>query len=81
MRACLEGARASFSVAGARRAAEPPTEPPTEPVTEAVPVMRPSAQDGEMERLLHDGERLTRELLREIHTALGLVNDRTAGRS
>ncbi|MEW2355705.1 zinc metalloprotease [Spirillospora sp. NPDC029432] len=77
MRACLEGARASFSVAGAPRAAEPPAEP----VTEAVPVMRASEQDGEMERLLHDGERLTRELLREIHTALGLVNERTAGRS
>ncbi|MFB4313878.1 zinc metalloprotease [Actinomadura sp. 21ATH] len=76
MRACLEGARASFSITGEQR----PAEPLLEATGGAGPSTRPSVQDGEVERLLLDGERLTRELLGEIHAALGLVNERPAGR-
>jgi Pregnancy-associated plasma protein-A len=67
MDACLEGARASFTVAQLAGA------PATRPVTAAA---GPIAQDGEVERLLHDTERLTEELLSDIHSALGLVTGR-----
>jgi hypothetical protein len=66
MDACLEGARASFTVAHLAAA------PATRPVTAAAPV----AKNGEVERLLHDTERLTNELLSDIHSALGLVTER-----
>nr|BFE36819.1 zinc metalloprotease [Actinomadura rugatobispora] len=85
MRACLEGARASFMVAGERRAAGAAAPaaavPSAAPSAGAVPEMAPAAQNGELERLLHDSERLTREVLKEIHTVLGLVTGRPAGRS
>ncbi|XVQ07458.1 zinc metalloprotease [Spirillospora sp. CA-255316] len=83
MRACLEGARASFMVAGERREAEaaPAAAAPTAaPAAAAVHEMRPAAQDGELERLLNDSERLTKEVLKEIHAVLGLVRGRPAGR-
>ncbi|GAA2449667.1 zinc metalloprotease [Actinomadura vinacea] len=80
MRACLEGPRASFLIGGERRAPEP-VAAAAPAAAGAVPAMPPAAQDGELERLLHDSERLTREVLQEIRKVLGLVTGRAAGRS
>jgi hypothetical protein len=68
MNACLEGTRASFLVAQGVRA----------PVA-MVPAGAQSEPDGEVERLLHDSERLTREILNDIRSALGLVTGRSGG--
>ncbi|MEO3782653.1 zinc metalloprotease [Actinocorallia sp. B10E7] len=71
MNACLEGARASFLV----------TARPTGPVGEPEPEMAAAGaggagRDGDVKRLLQDTERLTKEILSEIHDALGLVTGR-----
>ncbi|GII63035.1 zinc metalloprotease [Sphaerisporangium krabiense] len=78
MNACLEGSRASLLVAPllARAPAAAPT-----PATAGVPVPGPGgpAHDGEVERLLHDSERLTAEVLSDIRAALGMVVDQAGG--
>lgn len=71
--ACLEGTRASFMVT------RPVGVPVKQPVA-AAPTAGgngPIARDGQVEQLLHDTERLTREVLTDIHSALSLVSGRT----
>ncbi|MBT2206489.1 MULTISPECIES: zinc metalloprotease [Actinomadura] len=78
MDACLEGARASFVVAhhtGAP-AAQPAAAQPA-PAKAAAGAGGNGHAEGPVERLLHDTERLTKEVLDEIHDALGLVTGRT----
>ncbi|TMR32408.1 zinc metalloprotease [Actinomadura geliboluensis] len=67
--ACLEGARASFLVA---RQAAPAKQPAA-----AVAPAQAQAGDGDVERLLHDSERLTKEVLADIQNMLGLVGHET----
>ncbi|MET8142157.1 zinc metalloprotease [Sphaerisporangium sp. NPDC005288] len=69
MNACLDGERASFLVAPVRRA-------PAPAAGTAVPEMRRPSHNGEVERLLHDSERLTAEVLDDIRVALGMVSRR-----
>ncbi|MFI0405791.1 zinc metalloprotease [Actinomadura sp. 3N508] len=71
--ACLEGPRAPFTVASQTRRA-PVAAPAKQPVP-AGGVMH----DGDVERLLHDSERLTKEVLEDIHNMLGLVGHRPSG--
>jgi hypothetical protein len=68
MNACLEGTRASFLVAQGVRA----------PAV-VVPAGAHPSPNGEVERLLHDSERLTTEILNDIRSALGLVTGRSSG--
>ncbi|MEV0388888.1 zinc metalloprotease [Nonomuraea sp. NPDC050643] len=68
MNACLEGARASFLVGQGVSA----------PAAMGHEAGHP-AQNGDVERLLHDTERLTTELLSDIRSALGLVSGRSGG--
>lgn len=68
MNACLEGIRASFLVAQGVRAP-----------ASAVPAGAPYVLNGEVERLLHDSERLTTEILNDIRSALGLVTGHSNG--
>jgi hypothetical protein len=75
MNACLEGARASFLVAPLRRV--PTTE--AAPAASAVPGARQPVYNGEVERLLHDSERLTTEVLNDIRAALGAFTGRPGG--
>lgn len=80
--ACLEGPRASFMVAGRAMAApaapaQPVSAQPAsaqQPAAAGVPGA--GAHNGDVERLLHDSERLTREVLTDIQNALGLVGHR-----
>ncbi|MBD2900358.1 zinc metalloprotease [Spirillospora sp. NPDC000708] len=80
--ACLEGTRASFLVAHQAAPAAPAAAAPA-----PAPATRPAeagaqgfvAQDSDVERLLHDTERLTREALTDLHDALDLVGHRFGG--
>jgi hypothetical protein len=78
MDACLEGVRASFLVGSeARRASS--EQVTTAEAAAAVPRARQPAYDGEVERLLHDSERLTAEVLNDIRAALGAFTGRAGG--
>lgn len=70
--ACLDGERASFLVAAVESA------PLATAATAGavIPEMRQPGLDGEVERLLHDSERLTSEVLDEIRAAIGMVSGR-----
>ncbi|MEU7857016.1 M43 family zinc metalloprotease [Nonomuraea sp. NPDC049141] len=68
MNACLEGTRASFLVAQEVRV----------PASVGHNGAHP-AHNGEVERLLHDTERLTREILNDVRSALGMVTGRSSG--
>ncbi|MFG1687231.1 zinc metalloprotease [Nonomuraea sp. NPDC049269] len=68
MNACLEGTRASFLVAQEVRV----------PAAVGHNGAHP-AHNGEVERLLHDTERLTREILNDVRSALGMVTGRSSG--
>lgn len=69
MNACLEGARASFLVTS--RKAGPVGEPEM-----ATAGTNGAAHDIDVKRLLQDTERLAKEVLSEIHDAIGLVTGR-----
>ncbi|WUI00708.1 zinc metalloprotease [Spirillospora sp. NBC_00431] len=73
--ACLEGARASLLVA--RQAA--PAAQAAQPAKQPAAAGAAPAPDGDVERLLHDSERLTKEVLTDIQNMLGLVGDRSGG--
>lgn len=75
MNACLEGERASFVVAPTDRV--PVTA--TAPTSTAVPEMAQPSPNGEVERLLHDSERLTSEVLNDIRAAIGMVSAHPGG--
>ncbi|MWA02601.1 zinc metalloprotease [Actinomadura sp. LD22] len=75
--ACLEGTRASFLVAHRAAPAAPAAAPGTRPVEAQASGY--VAQDSDVERLLHDTERLTREALTDIHDVLDLVGHRFGG--
>lgn len=69
--ACLDGPRASFVVA---RQAAPVAQPAPTPAP--APAKQPAGvpgQNGDVEKLLHDSERLTKEVLTDIQNMLGLV--------
>ncbi|MGP4025528.1 zinc metalloprotease [Actinomadura sp. 3N407] len=72
--ACLEGARASFLVAR-----QPALAGQAASAGQAVTAgaAGPAAHNGDVERLLHDSERLTREVLADIQNVLGLVGHRS----
>ncbi|TMR07379.1 zinc metalloprotease [Actinomadura soli] len=81
--ACLEGARSSFTVASQQAPAAQPAAA-AQPAQPAQPAKQPVpaggvTHDGDVERLLHDSERLTREVLDDIHNMLGLVGHRPSG--
>ncbi|WP_207934199.1 zinc metalloprotease [Actinomadura sp. KC06] len=75
--ACLEGARSSFVVASLQPSAAQPAAP-AQPAKQPVPAGGVT-HNGDVERLLHDSERLTREVLEDIHNMLGLVGHRPGG--
>jgi hypothetical protein len=75
MNACLEGERASFLVASAGRV--PVAAAAT--AVRAVPEAWQPSHNGEVERLLHDSERLTAEVLNDIRAAIRIVSGRPGG--
>ncbi|MCG5212892.1 zinc metalloprotease [Streptosporangium sp. KLBMP 9127] len=77
MNACLEGTRASLLVGQVMRMPAPAAATSPAAAVAAVPAQQQPAHNGEVERLLHDSERLTNEILTDIRSALGLVTGDT----